>query len=127
MFDFPITPAEPLLNFNVPDINIDPLPVAYSYSDTQVEIIKKYILAYQQSLDPDREVALLLTHFGNSILMEVTHIGYEESVLVVFKGYVNGKESVLIQHVSQLNFLLTSVPKEPEAPRRQIGFTLPKD
>ena len=124
MFDFPrIDPA----TINIPEISVDPLPIAYSYSDTQVEIIKDYVLEFQQSLDPDREVALLLTHFGSSILMEVTHISYEESVLVIFKGYVNGRMSTLIQHVSQLNFLLTSVPKDPETPRRQIGFTLPED
>ena len=119
MFEFP--------ELNIANYEVKPLPIAYSYSDTQVEIIKDYILEFQKSLDPDRDVALLLTHFGNSILMEVTHIGYEESVLVVFKGLVNGRPSTLIQHVSQLNFLLTSVPKDPELPRRQIGFTLPQD
>lgn len=108
-------------------IQAKPLPVAYSYSDTQVEIIKDYIIEFQNSLDKDHDVALLLTHFGSSILMEVTHIGYEESVLVVFKGYVDGRPSTLIQHVSQLNFLLTSVPKNPDAPKRKIGFTLPDD
>lgn len=124
MFDIPM-PNFPTVN--VPDIDVPVMPIAYSYSDTQVELIKKYVLEYQASLDPDRDVALLLTHFGNSILMEVTHIGYEESVLIVFKGYVNGRESTLIQHVSQLNFLLTSVEKAPELPKRQIGFTLPDD
>jgi hypothetical protein len=116
--------------FNFPEIapiEIEPLPIAYSYSDTQVEVIKKYVLEFQQSLDKEHDVALLLTHFGNSILMEVTHIGYEESVLIIFKGLVNGRESTLIQHVSQLNFLLTSVPKDPALPKRHIGFTLPKD
>ena len=118
-----------MFNFQppVPRIDIPTPPIAYSYSNTQVEIIKDYVLKYQESLDPDKDVALLLTHFGNSILMEVTHIGYEESVLVVFKGFVNGKESVLIQHVSQLNFLLTSVDKAPDVPKRTIGFTLPED
>lgn len=124
MFDIPM-PSFPTVN--LPEIDIPVAPIAYSYSDTQVELIKKYVLEYQESLDPDRDVALLLTHFGNSILMEVTHIGYEESVLIVFKGYVNGRESTLIQHVSQLNFLLTSVEKAPETPKRQIGFTLPED
>lgn len=116
MFDIPI-----------PDITMKPLPVAYSYSNTQVEIIKDYVLEFQQSLDQEHDVALLLTNFGSSILMEVTHIGYEESVLIVFKGYVNGRQSTLIQHVSQLNFLLTSVSKDPETPKRKIGFTLPED
>ena len=116
MFDIPI-----------PDITMKPLPVAYSYSNTQVEIIKDYVLEFQQSLDQEHDVDLLLTNFGSSILMEVTHIGYEESVLIVFKGYVNGRQSTLIQHVSQLNFLLTSVSKDPETPKRKIGFTLPED
>lgn len=116
-----------MFNVPTPQINIPTPPIAYSYSDTQVEIIKDYVLKYQEALDPDKDVALLLTHFGNSILMEVTHIGYEESVLVIFRGFVNGKESVLIQHVSQLNFLLTSVDKSPDVPKRTIGFTLPED
>lgn len=125
MFDLPSMPILPQID--IPDITVPVSPIAYSYSDTQVEIIKDYVLKYQESLDPDKDVALLLTHFGNSILMEVTHIGYEESVLIVFKGYVNGRESVLIQHVSQLNFLLTSVDKSPDVPKRKIGFTLPED
>lgn len=103
-------------------VDLSPLPIAYSYSDTQFEIIKRYILEYQSSLDPEHDVGILLTHFGQSLLMEVTEIGYEQSVLMVFRGYVNGRFSTLIQHVSQLNFLLTSIPKEPDKPKRKIGF-----
>lgn len=103
-------------------MNISPPPLAYSYSDTQFEIIKRYILEYQSSLDSEHDVGLLLTNFGQSILMEVTEIGYEHSVLMVFRGYVNGRFSTLIQHVSQLNFLLTSISKEPDKPKRKIGF-----
>ena len=68
-------------------------------------------------------MGLLLTSFGQSVLMEVTEIGYEDPVLMVFRGYVNGYMSTLIQHINQLNFLLTSVPKEPDKPKREIGFT----
>ena len=45
----------------------------------------------------------------------------------VFKGFVDGKESTLIQHMNQLNFLLTSVEKEPERPKRRIGFFVSED
>lgn len=107
------------------DIMLKPLPIVHSYSDTQFEIIKAYILDFQQSLDNEHDVGVMLTNFGSSVLMEVTEIGYEESVLMVFKGYVNGRMSTLIQHVSQLNFLLTSVPKTPDKPKRQIGFIAP--
>lgn len=114
-------------NLQIPDfsqITATPYnPASYSFSDTQFEIIRKYVKDFQNSLDSDQDVALLLTNFGQSVLMEVTEIGYEESVLMVFRGYVNGRMSTLIQHISQLNFLLTSVPKAKEQPKRQIGFT----
>lgn len=111
---------------DIPDVLLKPLPSAQSYSNTQFEIIKAYILDFQDSLDNKHDVGVMLTNFGSSILMEVTEIGYEESVLMIFKGFVNGRMSTLIQHVSQLNFLLTSVPKEPEQPKRQIGFIVPE-
>lgn len=70
----------------------------------------------------------MFANFGWSVLMRVTEIGYEKSVMLVFKEYVNGKPSTLIQHIiSQLNFLLTSVDKEPEKPKRKIGFRIPDD
>lgn len=112
MFDFP---------------NIGPAPIAYSYSDTQFEVLRKYIQDFEETLDTEHEVGLLLTNFGHSITMQVTQISYEESVLMVFKGYVDGTMSTLIQHVSQLNFLLTSVEKEPDRPKRTIGFVCPKE
>lgn len=99
-----------------------PTPQSMTYSDTQYEIIKQYILRFQASLDNEHDVGLMLTNFGQSVLMEVTSIDYEESVLMVFHGLVNGQPATLIQHVSQLNFLLTTVPKPVAQPHRQIGF-----
>ena len=114
--------------FDTPDISslLSPpvSPIAYSYSDTQFELLKKYIEEYQASLDDEHEVGLLLTNFGQTTIMQVCEIGYEESVLLIFKGYVNGKFSTLVQHVSQLNFLITSVSKDPDRPKRKIGFVI---
>lgn len=104
-------------------VEVPPPPIAYSFSDTQFEIIKKYVLDFQSQLDGEHDVGVMLTNFGSTVLMEVTEIGYEKSVLMVFKGYVNGRMSTLIQHINQLNFLLTSVPKALEEPHRTIGFT----
>lgn len=121
------------LNFRLPPVQISDFstrkveymdtPINHAYSDTQFEIIKKYVLDFQESLDSEHDVGMMLTNFGNSILMEVTEIGYEKSVLMVFKGLVNGRQSTLVQHINQLNFLLTSVPKSPDIPKREIGFT----
>lgn len=106
---------------------VSPTPASLAYSDTQFEILKRYIQEFEASLDDEHEVALRLTNFGSSITMSVVDIGYEESVLLVFKGYINGQYSTLIQHVSQLNFLLTSVPKDPDRPKQRIGFAVPSD
>jgi len=105
--------------------NYENLPIRHMWSDTQFDIIKKYIQAYEQTLNPDEELGVCLTQFGQTVMMQVTEITYEKSVTLVFRGLVNGVDSVLIQHISQLNFLLTKIKKqieEPPKPRRPIGF-----
>ena len=95
------------------------------YSDTQFKILKKYIQNFEQSLDSEHEVALKLTNFGQSVTMVVTDIWYENSVVLVFKGLVGNKESILIQHVSQLNLMLTSADRASGRQKRPIGFQAP--
>ena len=93
------------------------------WSDEQFDILKRYIQEFEESLDCEHEVGIMMTNFGQTVLMSVTQIAYEYPVLMVFKGYVNGREATLIQHISQLSFMLTSVEKEPDRPKRQIGFS----
>lgn len=120
-----------MYNLNLPDYSaqiaainraMDDVPTKYMWSDTQFEIIRDYVEEFEASLDPEHEVGVMLTNFGQSILMQVTNIAYEKSVLMVFKGFVNSREATLIQHINQLNFMLTSVEKEPDRPKRKIGF-----
>lgn len=103
------------------------LPTNYMFSDAQFEIIKKYIQEFEEKLDKEHNVGVMLTNFGQSVLMEVNEITYERSVVLIFKGWVNGHYSTLIQHINQLNFLLTAVPTEENKPKRKIGFTAPQD
>lgn len=111
--------------FKIPELpEIPDLPTQHMWADSQFEILKKYITAFEAGLDDEHEVGVMLTNFGQSILMSVTNITYEESVLMVFKGFVNGREATLIQHINQLNFLLTTVEKEPDRPKRKIGFSV---
>ena len=120
----------PMANFKMPDYskvfeNMD-MPTQHMFSDTQFEIIKKYIQEFENTLDTEHTVGVMLTNFGQSILMQVEEITYEKSVVLVFKGLVNGQKSTLIQHINQLNFLLTSLPIENEHPKRTIGFSAPE-
>ena len=120
-------------NYFVPKLNspkIAPIvidtPFQHMFVDEQFQIIKNYIQEYEKTLDTEHEVGLMMTNFGQSIIMQVTEITYEEPVLLIFKGYINGKMSVLIQHMNQLNFLLTSLDKVVEEPKRPIGFVIPE-
>lgn len=118
-------------NFQLPKIpmpEMPDMPQWYMWSDTQFDLIKKHIEEFEESLDTEHEVGIKLTNFGQSILMQVTEIGYEKSVMLVFKGYINGKPATLIQHINQLNFLLTSMERDkPDEPKKKIGFRLPEE
>lgn len=120
--DFPNLSSLNLKIPEIPEINID-TPIQHMWADGQFEILKKYIQEFECSLDAEHEVGIMMTNFGQSVLMQVTQVSYEDPVLMVFKGYVNGREATLIQHINQLNFMLTSVEKEPDRPKRKIGFT----
>lgn len=82
------------------------------------------IRAYQRSLPDKDDVALQLVSFGINTTIFVERIGYIGSSLVVFGGKDNsGNPLELIQHISQLSFLMMVSPKPSvEAPKRRIGF-----
>ena len=95
----------------------------YELADYQYQRIMESIYDFEQYLDKDKEVALYLTNFGESVLMHITDIGYSNPSLIHYFGYVNGNYAELIQHVSQINFLITSAPKlDDEKTARRIGF-----
>lgn len=97
----------------------------YHNADYQFELLCNDIKDFQKTLDDSHEVGLQLASFGQSILLNVTNIGYSNPSLIHFYGYYNGNKAHLIQHVNQLSFLLVSVPKsDPNKPARRIGFDI---
>ena len=114
------------MNFNSfkPELIKIDTPIQHMWADEQYAILKKYIMEFENNLDEEHEVGMMLTSFGQSVLMVVTQIEYEDPVLLVFKGLVNGSEATLIQHINQLSFMLTSVKKEEDRPKIKIGFSV---
>ncbi len=95
----------------------------YSLADWKYERIMDKIRDFENNLDDEHEIAIRLASFGSSTTMSVYEIGYQNPDMLYFYGTVNGQDAQLIQHVSQLNFLLLSVQKsDPEKPPRRIGF-----
>lgn len=86
--------------------------------------IYEEIVRYQSQLPEDNDVAMSVVQFGQSTTIFVDSIGYIGYNIIRFGGLgSSGKPMELLQHVSQLNFLLMVVPKaEPEVPKRRIGF-----
>ena len=98
----------------------------YRLADYSYEVVIERIKEFQSSLDESHEVGVMLASFGTNITMAVNDIGFSNPSTLVFYGLVNGKPATLIQHISQLNFLLVAVPKhDPDKPPRRIGFAQP--
>lgn len=84
-----------------------------------------YIRQFEAGLDEAQEIAMLLAG-SDAGLLRIEGMGFSEPDLLTFYGRdEDGSRSQLIQHISQLNFHLRSVPKAtPEEPARRIGFQL---
>ena len=119
-FDLPLINTSAIAD-SIAAINVD-APTRHMWADEQFEILKRYVQEFEQSLDDEHVVGIMMTNFGQSVLMQVLQITYEYPVLMVFKGVVNGREATLIQHINQLNFMLTTIEKEPDSPKQRIGF-----
>ena len=92
-------------------------------ASSQFLIIMEAIKAFEEGLNPDEEVAVKLTSFGQSVTMVVTAIGYHDPKIIDFYGLVNGRHAHLIQNISQLNFLILASPiSNPERVGQKIGF-----
>ena len=86
------------------------------------ESIKKYIEQFEAELDDEHEVGVRLASFGGVIIFHAEKIGFSKPNVITFYGITHDGEKIqLIQHVSQLNFLLKSVKKRNDIPTR-IGF-----
>jgi hypothetical protein len=88
------------------------------------ERIFEEIQAFEAELDEASEVGIHLVQFGPTTVIHVRRIDwYQPNLLVMHGTSGDGLPVRLVQHLSQLNFLMTRVPRlDPDAPRRAIGF-----
>lgn len=84
--------------------------------------LHEYVISFESNLDDDHEVGARLVTFGQSIQIHVQSIGFKAPFLITFTGVDSTSSQLqLVQHVSQLSFLLVAVPKLQEKPFR-VGF-----
>jgi len=86
--------------------------------------IAKQIAEFESQLDDNEDVGARLVTSSNNLTFHILNLEYREPDLIIFHGTnEHNKPLQLLQHVTQINILLTALPKELEKPRR-IGFGL---
>lgn len=87
------------------------------------------IAEFENSLDEHHEVGIRLVSFGQNVTLRVEGIGYYNPSLIRFFGTAEGGATMeLIQHVTQISFLLMAVNKaDPANPPRRIGFKVEEE
>ena len=78
---------------------------------------------FQEKLDENEELGLQLANFGLASAIHIRQTAYRNPNLIEFSGVdLEENEVVLVQHISQLNFMLRAVkPLDQEEPFR-MGF-----
>ena len=78
---------------------------------------------FQSTLPEDYELGMRLGNFGGDSAVHVRGMGYRNPNIIEFYGLLDGdKQVAVVQHVSQLNFMLLAVPPVAEQEPYRIGF-----
>lgn len=80
------------------------------------------VRAFEVNLGEDEEIGLQLANFGLAAQLHIRSIGFQNPNLIEFHGLdPNNNEVTLVQHISQLSFMLIAVKPFKDEPYR-IGF-----
>ncbi len=103
---------------------VPPPPRPPSAAEAMYRRLVHQIAEFESQLDDDDEIGARLVSAPDSSVFHIVRLEFRNPELIVFHGSnEHGKPVQLLQHVTQLNVLLTALPKETEKPRR-IGFRL---
>jgi hypothetical protein len=108
----------------LPDDLIGDDPAGKSPARWAHDRILLYLAHFESQLDAEQEVALGFAGSDAGVL-RIEGIGYFDPDILTFYGFdEDGARTQLIQHVSQLNVMLTAVPKggSDDEPARRFGF-----
>ena len=102
-----------------------PPPAANGPAGQAYARLVMFIQNFEAKLDNTHEMAMGFAG-GAAGVLRIEGVGFMDPDILTFYGRdEDGLKTQLIQHVSQLSFILRAVPKErPEAPPRRIGFAM---
>lgn len=86
--------------------------------------IHQEMIEFQNDLKNSDDIFVSFIPLVKDKIIQVTNVGYIGDSLIFFEGTnSSGRRVEVVQHMSQVNYYMTSAPrKDPEHPRRQIGF-----
>ncbi|MGE0536209.1 MAG: DUF6173 family protein [Pirellulales bacterium] len=86
--------------------------------------IHEMIEEFDAALDQEHEVGVRLVSFGREVVFHIRDLGYYNPHLIVFHGVMEDGSAVqLVQHVSQISFLLMVLKRtNPDTPKQPFGF-----
>ena len=82
------------------------------------------IIDFESNLPENMQAGGRLVSFASGEIFSINDIKYKNPNLIIFYGELpDGSRVRMLQHQSQLNIMLMAVPvREPDKPRRKIGF-----
>lgn len=88
------------------------------------ECLEKQVRQIESKLNTDEEIMVMAASFGSQITFYVDSIEFSNPNIIIFHGTTeSGKPTRLIQHYTQLNFLLQVAERHnPDEKRKPIGF-----
>ncbi|KON71243.1 hypothetical protein AKG34_13430 [Peribacillus butanolivorans] len=106
-------------------MNMPTIPTNPNHASEFYERLVEMINNFDDDLDNAHEVGMRLVSFGQTIQFHVEDLGYYNPSLIRFYGKTDDGSAIeLIQHVSQISFLLMAVKRlNPDEPKRKIGFS----
>lgn len=113
-----------MLRIVQPQVPTIEMPVNQNLASEFHKRLIKWIQDFDENLDQEHEVGVRLVSFGQAVTFHLENISYWNPSLISFSGLTEAGEPVeLIQHVSQISILLLKFKrKDPEKPKRPIGF-----
>jgi hypothetical protein len=85
--------------------------------------IREYFEQFEAELDTGQEIAIRLASFGTEVDFRLEKIGFTLPSLITFIGVTDvGERIQLVQHVSQLSYMLRAVEKLNDQPTRIAFF-----
>lgn len=88
------------------------------------ERVARQIIDFEKNLNNDEEIGGRFVSAPGEGVFHIEDLSYWGPDMLIFYGKnQHGRPVELLQHYSQLNVLLTAIPKEKDSPRR-IGFIL---